>query len=334
MTREEYQKQFEQERPILEAWGSFIIAKIDTLLNAKFTERDLKHWIKIKPSVRVKEVESLLAKAFILNKGWFSDSYEDITDKVGVRYVVGLTDHIDYISRLVTECEDWHTETSKEFDSWKKSDPRIFDYQSAHHILISLEEIQFKDLTIPAGTTCELQIRTLLQHAYAELSHDTVYKTTTTQQPEVHRLFAKSMALMETTDDMLSRAKQTSDSASSIINEWRHITTTSASSALKKLNLNQGQRENDYLIDKLSPLLSMNHKNGYEKFIAENTELLCQCLASRSKTHDVFRLASISLAYYLAKAKRHYLPSIWPFTQDLLNGIYSDLGIAPPTGYD
>ncbi|MBC3493598.1 hypothetical protein [Pseudomonas taiwanensis] len=334
MTREEYQQLFEQERPALEAWGAFIIEKVDTLLNENFTETELKHWIKIPPSLRVKDTESLLAKAFILNKGWFGDSYEEITDKVGVRYVVGLTDHIDHISGLVSECEYWHTETSKEFDSWRKSDPRIFDYQSAHHIITSFEDIIFNDIEIPAGTTCELQIRTLLQHAYAELSHDTVYKSTTTQQPEVHRLFAKSMALMETTDDMLSRAKHTSDSAASIINSWRKIIITSTATDLKKLKLNEGQRENDYLIDKLSPLIKMKYETDYRKFVSEHSELLTTRIALRSKTDDVFSLSAITLVYFLAKTKRHSLASVWPFTQDLLSGIYSDLGISPPTSYD
>lgn len=49
---------------------------------------------------------------------------------------------------------------------------------------------------------CEVQIRTLLQHAYAELVHDSIYKPVGRVPPKAERQVARSMALMETTDEL------------------------------------------------------------------------------------------------------------------------------------
>ncbi|RWP54341.1 MAG: hypothetical protein EOR07_34055 [Mesorhizobium sp.] len=40
----------------------------------------------------------------------------------------------------------------------------------------SKDELTFDGETIAAGTPCEIQVRTILQHAYSQLTHDTIYK--------------------------------------------------------------------------------------------------------------------------------------------------------------
>src|SRR5690606_25885652 len=190
-------------------------------------------------------------KAFLRNKGWFQNIYDDITDKVGIRYVVGLTHQIGLITSLINNSDLWLCTQSREFNEWINSDPRIFDYQSAHLILTSHHDICFGGTKIPSGTSCELQIRTLLQHAYAELSHDTLYKSSITSQPEVHRLFAKSMALMETTDDMLLQAKLKSDETAAILLRWKKRVYTLNKIHLSDLNFSATTREDDYLLDKI-----------------------------------------------------------------------------------
>ena len=61
--------------------------------------------------------------------------------------------------------------------------------------------MKLEGVTIPKGLTCEVQVRTLLQHAYSELSHSRIYKPSFDPDAKVKRVIAKSMALLETTDD-------------------------------------------------------------------------------------------------------------------------------------
>ena len=54
---------------------------------------------------------------------------------------------------------------------------------------------------IAAGTPREVQITTLLQHAHSELTHDTIYKPSVKGTPAMLSAAAKSMALIESTND-------------------------------------------------------------------------------------------------------------------------------------
>lgn len=334
MTEQEYLDRFRDETPRLRAWGEFVISEINSLLINKHSQTIYERWIKIPPTIRIKNESSLIAKAFILNRGWFSDIYNDITDKVGVRYVVGLTDQISSLTKLIESSDKWSESASKEFDEWKLTDPRIFDYQSAHFILTSITPITYNDIEIPIGTKCEIQIRTLLQHAYAELSHDTLYKSNITSEPEVHRLFAKSMALMETTDDMLLRAQTSSLIALANLEEIKNQLASANKQHLPSTAFSNKPRENDYLIDQLRPLIKENMPEELNSFLTKFSSTIAGRISTRKGTQPLFELEAITLVYYLAKRNRTSLPNYWPFERSVLEGVYSDLGIAPPWSND
>ncbi|ENH91795.1 GTP pyrophosphokinase [Pseudomonas aeruginosa] len=330
MDEKEYLLKYRSEIPFLKAWGNYLVKNINNLIQNKYGKEAYSNWIKIPPSVRIKEEDSLILKAFLRNKGWFRNIYDDITDKIGIRYVVGLTDQVEIISSLICNSELWICTQSREFNDWVTSDPRIFDYQSVHLILTSHKEICFDGTKIPSGTNCELQIRTLLQHAYAELSHDTLYKTSITNQPEVHRLFAKSMALMETTDDMLLRAKTKSEEVAATLLKWKQRVYSLNKTHLPSLDFNATEREDDYLLDKIREILSEDLAEDFSKFIANNRDLLSRKIKARQESNGAFRLNSISLIYFLSDRKRVLLPDYFPHDISILEKTYSDLGISPP----
>ncbi|HBO2000445.1 RelA/SpoT domain-containing protein [Pseudomonas aeruginosa] len=330
MTEEEYLKRFRDETPRLQAWGLFVISELNKSLIAEYGDEAYERWIKIPPKLRIKSESSLIAKAFILNRGWFTNIYEDITDKVGVRYVVGLTDQILKISELIKKSHNWAETNSKEFDEWKRTDPRIFDYQSAHFVLTSLDELHYDGINIPPGTKCEIQIRTLLQHAYAELSHDTLYKSNVTSEPEVHRLFAKSMALMETTDDMLLRAHTSSLESITHLEDIKREITEANKTHFPQLEFSSKPRENDYLIDQLRPLIKQNLNTDLSNFLKKYSTSIANKISDRRASSPLFELEAITLVYYLAKRRSSSLPNYWPFEKSSLEAIYSDVGVAPP----
>lgn len=330
MTEQEYLDRFRDETPRLRAWGEFVISEINSWIINKYGQATYDSWIKIPPTIRIKSESSLIAKAFILNRGWFADIYNDITDKVGVRYVVGLTNQISSLTKLIGNSDKWNASASKEFDEWKLADPRIFDYQSAHFILTSIIPTTYNDIEIPTGTKCEVQIRTLLQHAYAELSHDTLYKSNITSEPEVHRLFAKSMALMETTDDMLLRAQTSSLAALATLEEIKRQLISANEHHLPTTKFSNKPRENDYLIDQLRPLIKETLPEELNKFMTKYSDTIAGRISTRRNTQPLFELEAITLVYFLAKRNKSSLPNYWPFERSILEGVYSDLAITPP----
>nr|WP_249804714.1 MULTISPECIES: hypothetical protein [unclassified Bradyrhizobium] len=65
--------------------------------------------------------------------------------------------------------------------------PYEFRYQSVHYIVRSRGDQKLDGQNITAGTPCEVQIRTLLQHAHSELTHDTIYKPSVKGTPAIAR---------------------------------------------------------------------------------------------------------------------------------------------------
>lgn len=328
MTEDDYLSRFRNEAPCLKAWGLFVVDEIKrAIMHARGAE-GYEQWVKMPPAIRVKDESSLVAKAFVLNKGWFSN-YEDITDKVGVRFVLGLSDQIVEVSKFIEASDHWQAMGSKEFDEWREKDPRIFDYQSAHFIVTSYSDITYDGVMIPEGTKCEIQVRTLLQHAYAELSHDTLYKSNITSQPEVHRLFAKSMALMETTDDMLLKANQSTLKSLASVQAIKDVVLEVNAEHFSAVSFEPKSRENDFIIDKLRGAVGAQWVEEFEGFVKKFSAMLEGKVAERRVGEPIYRIPAITLIYFLVQTRPRSLPQHWPFDLPMLEPIYSDLGVTP-----
>ncbi|EGW37927.1 RelA/SpoT domain-containing protein [Desulfosporosinus sp. OT] len=122
---------------------------------------------------RVKSRESLKRKA---NRE--DDKYtklEDITDLAGIRIITYFADQVDLIASFVEE--EFEVDRSNSVDKRELIDPEKFGYLSLHYVVklppfrLQLIEYQrFKDCKL------EIQIRSILQHTWAEIEHDLGYK--------------------------------------------------------------------------------------------------------------------------------------------------------------
>lgn len=203
MNEQAFISKWKEERLIYKAWGDYVVSKISTQLSA--LGKDINVFLKVPAKSRLKEDSSLVDKAFNRNKP-YADPYNEIEDKVGARFVVLLLDDVQLVCNVVQSLGDWAFDACKHFDEDKRNNPLLFTYQSVHYILRPKEDIEYNGMIIRADVSCELQIRTLLQHAHSELTHDSIYKAKREVKPEVHRTVAKSMALIETTDEFFSHA--------------------------------------------------------------------------------------------------------------------------------
>lgn len=125
-----------------------------------------------------------------------------MTDLVGTRFVVLLSEDIDTVCQAIESLTEFDARISKNYLDEIELNPKLFDYQSKHYEIRPKNELHIGDLKISKQICCEVQVRTLLQHAYAELVHDSVYKPVGIVPKSAERHIARSMALMETTDDL------------------------------------------------------------------------------------------------------------------------------------
>lgn len=183
--------------PSLKVWGNFVDNCLTTEILSHFSKENI---VKILPSHRIKDEKSFLFKALYRKKP-YKNPFIDIEDKIGTRIVVLKSSDIEKVANEILKFPKWKSKITKNIQQEIEDKPNIFDYQSLHIVVEPAEEDLTFDKAIRPCLACEIQIRTLLQHAFAEVSHDSTYKGPYKNDKGILRHLAKSMALMEATDD-------------------------------------------------------------------------------------------------------------------------------------
>ena len=150
---------------------------------------------------RVKEEKSLAGK--LERKGDLYNTFEDITDILGCRVVCFLSDEIDKIGEKIEQnfVVDWEHSSDKR--ALIKED--TFGYLSLHYICSLPFGDKWPDEI--CGKKFEVQIRTILQHAWSAIHHDIGYKSDFGVPREIKRQFARLAGLLELADDEFVRAR-------------------------------------------------------------------------------------------------------------------------------
>lgn len=123
---------------------------------------------------------------------------EEITDLAGVRIITYFLTTLHEIDRLLGE----------EFEVIERSnkgevllEEERFGYQSVHYLVrIKRERAHFAEYQRYSDATVEVQVRTILQHAWAEIEHDIQYKSTKTIPAEIRRRFMALAGMLEIAD--------------------------------------------------------------------------------------------------------------------------------------
>lgn len=188
--------------PELTKWGKIVDNKIITALKATPKFNYDQH-VKISPKFRVKNIDSFIKKALYRKDSGknYDDPIFEIQDKVATRIVVLTSQHMELVKDILLEqLSLWECSIGRDKALIKES-IKEFDYE-AIHLIVSPTERQrgINKINIPF-LTCEIQIKTLFQHAYSEMSHDTVYKGPYKHDLILLRKLARSMALLESTDE-------------------------------------------------------------------------------------------------------------------------------------
>lgn len=154
--------------------------------------------------VRIKSWPSLKAKARKIRDGApiYPDPWHDIRDIIGARITVLHSTEIPSVLDLLGE----EFEVLRSVD--KAQETRVsggFGYGS-HHLVLRVTE-RSEGLENYAGTVFEAQIRTVLQHAWAEFEHDIRYKRArgTAPDPQVDRAFTLAAGLIELADEQFDQ---------------------------------------------------------------------------------------------------------------------------------
>lgn len=146
---------------------------------------------------RIKDELSLTKKFYLKNKKY--NKLEDITDIIGIRVITYYTDDIDKVAQVIEENFDIDEENS--IDKRETLEIDRFGYLSLHYIVkLKQNRTKLEEYKCCKNYKIEIQIRTILQHAWAEIEHDLGYKNEVDTPREVRRDFYRLAGLLETAD--------------------------------------------------------------------------------------------------------------------------------------
>ncbi|MBC7276223.1 DUF429 domain-containing protein [Nocardioides sp.] len=151
---------------------------------------------------RAKSVASFAAKAAraVDGRQVFADPLRQITDQIGLRVITYVHSDVQAVVDLLGDQVMVHDD--RDMGEETASEGR-FGYAS-RHLLVSLDPAREGQAAyeLLRGRQAQIQIRTVLQHAWAEFEHDIRYKGTIPSEhvPDFDRRFTLAAGLLELAD--------------------------------------------------------------------------------------------------------------------------------------
>ena len=150
-----------KERPQYETFGQLVATRLQASL------KPIGIWFHVE--ARAKTVDSLVKK--LLTKK--QHTFESLPDKVGARVVIRYRSDVDKVTEAIKKLFDSKDPEDKE----KLLGTDRVGYLSVHLDNVRLHQNDGDAKKFPPDIFwVELQVRTLAQHLWSEMSHDTVYK--------------------------------------------------------------------------------------------------------------------------------------------------------------
>lgn len=130
----------------------------------------------------------------------YDDPLNQIPDLVGVRIVLYYQDDVERVGELIKrEFEVLEVERSHQIDKYS---PDQFGYLSVHHIVrLSVARSGLMEWKSAAGLRAEVQVRTVLQHSWAAISHALQYKREGDVPISLRRKLFRLAGLFELADE-------------------------------------------------------------------------------------------------------------------------------------
>ncbi len=319
---------YEARKPMLIAYGEWVAYMILDELEKKLGSKEsVNKFLQIPVTPRVKETTSFIEKATVRKPT--DKPFEKITDQVAERFVVLKLKDIDLVCQVI-ESIGWKSRKDRDFLAEREQNPDYFAYQSDHYIVWNLKEITYQGVVIPAGTPCEIQIRTILQHAYAEMAHEHDYKPKVdlrdNDKRKIKRALAKGSALIETTDEVFHEICSKVEAYNSELAEIM-------SEASRLYFLKVGIKANDS--SKISKTIAEAYRDKLKSLTptllsewVESQSWLSNSIVSKRNDSVFFRDAILIITAWLVSKYRLTVKNDWPYDLKILSDLFVTMGVS------
>jgi len=169
--------------------GSVVESTLTSLLGAQKVSH-------LSVSYRLKSLPSLLRKVESKNYS----KIDQITDCLGVRIILFLDSDVERTNSIVSDA--FEVDKVRSINKSDELDENKIGYRSTHHICsMGPDRLVLPELSPYAGISFEVQVRTVLQHAWAEIEHDRIYKFS----GDLPKSFRRRINLLSGTLELIDR---------------------------------------------------------------------------------------------------------------------------------
>ncbi len=143
---------------------------------------------------RAKDPHSLLDK---LRRKEYPNPSEQVKDLIGVRVITQYPDDAEAAAEILSP--GFEIDREESYDKFEELEAKVFDYRSIH-LVARLHESDADITKALRRRWFEIQVRSLLQHAWAEVDHEIKYKSGIAFPKPLERRFAAIAGSLETLD--------------------------------------------------------------------------------------------------------------------------------------
>jgi putative GTP pyrophosphokinase len=157
---------------------------------------------------RVKATESLIRKVRQSRKsGKEYPNLAAVTDVLGARIITYFPSDVDRVAEVVES--EFDIDYRNSVDRRDSLAPDTFGYLSLHYVAkLSPERLGLLEYRRFSQCVFEIQIRSILQHAWAEIEHDLGYKSKHAVPRSIRRKFSQIAGLLEVADESFDEIRK------------------------------------------------------------------------------------------------------------------------------
>ena len=314
----EFRNHLRSLEPALKAWGGHVVNYVQ---NCLASNEDVSLQI---ISSRVKDMGSALGK--IVRKE-YTDPVNQMTDLVGVRFVVLISPQLALVSEAIENGADWTYTLDRDERAATENAPEHFMYLSRHYVVRARAELALDGVSIPEGLPCEIQVRTIMQHAYAEVVHDDIYKARGAVPPQARRFAASSMALMETADHLFCETMRLLNEENSTRQQLLKELAVLYRSEIGDLREGFDEKLNLMVLRECDDFIQSGLIDQIKQLIRDNGFIVGK-IKDRLAYDPFWLQPTVLFAYWLVEHEPEHAYDDWPFAfaHDAMASVYADLG--------